>query len=310
MSLNAKSPYDPILSGIGALDKGKISETARKKFVEEVSLLLVAGNLSGKTLKPISNIFPFPPVSGPLIPAVNQHLFWFDKFMTAESVIALQDRNKSPIWHQIFVDTLYQNTLQALDLAGNTAIFPIFDPSAPFGVELSYPFSQVDLIKAIKTTPPQFAAKVAKAGIKLSIPSIPIPKIPSFSPTTVQFKLDGSFAITPSGLPPIPQLPVLLTELIKLPFDTLTSLLVPSKFVELVAHIPELPKSLANLVFEAFTKILEKIGFASQLLPATIIASILVYLKNIIACLCVIIIGNILGTGVITLNVGKLLGLV
>ncbi len=311
MPLIAKSPYDNVLTAIGLLENGKISQSGVDAFVDDVALLLTVGNVGGKTLKPISSLFPFPPLPGPLSGPLKQELFWFSATTSAGAIIALKDPKKSPIWHTIFIDTLYQNVAKLLDLQGNTPLFPIFDPSAPFGVELPFPFSQIDLIKAIKTTPPQFLAKLAKSGIKLSLPSLPIPALPSLSPTFVKFDASGipSLSISPT-LPPNPTLELLVGGLIKLPFSVLTSLLVPPQ-TKLVYDLPNLPKLVTETVFETFLEVLKSVGFnLVTLLPTELIASIMVFLKNVVAILCVVIVSNILGTGTIALGVGKTLGLV
>lgn len=303
MPLNAKTPYDHILTGIGLIEGGKISDAGKKAFIEDVILLLTLGNRDGKTLVPIASLFPLPPVGGPPFSNLNiinpelEPLFWFGPDpLAALQATTLLDENSTPFWHKIFIDILYTQTALALDLPGNTPLFPIFDVSAPFGIDLPIPFTLPDLaVKANIQPLPKLMIKLADLGIKVSVPSISIPSlnIPQ-----------------PIELPPFPKLPELLLGLFELPFKLLISLLIPPK-IDLAFDLPNLPKTIFGLAFDLLFELLKGLGLLEiPLLPKAFIASLLVYMKNVISMVCVDIIGNLVGVGSIALGVGIVLGLV
>lgn len=303
MPLNAKTPYDRALTGIGLLQGGKISDSGRKRFVEDVVLLLTLGNHNGRTLAPIASLFPIPPIPGPKIPSLNplhpglEPIFWFDPDpLAAILTTTLLDRQKTAYWHTIFIDTLYDQAAVALDLAGNTPLFPIFDVSAPFGIDLPIPFTLPQLAGKLSITPIQLAAKLVDLNIKLSppslsIPSIPVPKLPK--------------------LPPHPLLPDLLLGLFTLPFKLLIKLVIPPK-LDIVLDIPNLPKAVFAIAFDLLLDLFKELGLPSPfpLLPKTFVASIIVYLKNVVAMVCVDLVAQLVGTGAIAHGVGLVLGLV
>lgn len=312
MPLQAATPYDTSLYGIGLLDApgGKISDAGKKAFVADVIKLLTLGNANGATLAPIASIVPIPPpgvpgtndgkVLGPtLLPPFLEPLFWFGPDPTAPlQAPALLDPTQTPMWHSIFIDTLYQGTADLLDLPGCTPLFPIFDVSAPFGFDLPIPFALPDLAAKLGIPLiPKLLIKLAQLKIKLSLPSISLPSLPS---------------ITLPQLPPLPDLPNLVIGLILLPFKLMLKLLVPP-MVSLAFDLPGLPTVVFKLAFELLLELFASFNLPVPpfpLLPKAFIASLLVYIKNIIAMTIVDIIVNLVGTGSIALGVGVLLGLV
>lgn len=313
MPLIAHSPYDPVLTGIGVLTNGNISKDAEKAFVDDVILLLALGNPSGKTLKPIADLFPYPPIPGPKI--LNQDFFWFgpDPVSAIQASIFLDE---SQLFNQIFIQTLYKSTATLFDQGGNTPFFPIFDVSAPFGIELPIPFTLPDLATKAHLNPLTLPAKLVSMGLKLSLPTIPVPKIPNIVPTAFTFP-----NATPTSLglphvtigvpaPPVFTLPSFVTGLVKLPVDLLTSLLLPPK-LELVTDLPNLPKLVGDVAINLLFTFLQSVGLVSpNALPKTLIAALLVYMKNVIAIVCVVIVSQLVGTGSLALGIGELLGLV
>lgn len=302
MSLAAKTPYDPVLTGIGVLTAGQISDAARAAFVADVGLLLLKGNAKGSTLVPIGSLFSLPPVAGPNVPGFSgpEPLFWFNPDpapLAALQVAALSDPTKTGYWHAIFIDTLFQQVAVALDLPGNTPLFPMFDISAPFGIPpLPLPFTLPDLAIALDINPlPKLLLKLAGLNIKVSIPSVSIPTIP--------------IPQLPK-LPPLPLLPDFLLGMFQLPFKLLLQVLVPPD-ISLVFDLPNLPAAVFKLAFQLVLDLFTALGLPSPfpLLPKAFVASLIVYLKNVVAMVCCVIVANIVGTGAMAQGVGIVLGL-
>lgn len=309
MPLNASSPYAPVLTGIGLLQDGKISQPAIDTFVANVALLLTAGNHEGKTLIPIASVIPLPPVPGPKI--AGEDLFWFDPDPVGGVIAAaLLDRNKSSMWHAVFIDLIYSTTATLLDLAGNTPLFPIFDPSAPFGVDIKIPYTPPELASKLKVAPPQLLAKLAGAGIKVSIPAFQIPSVVPPLPQVPKFDETGKLLSVSLGkFPDAPALPDLVIGLIQLPIKLLINLVLPPS-IKLVADIPNLPKLVFTAAADLLKSLLDGLGLVVGLIPKTLLATLIVYLKNVVAMVCVVIVSQIVGTGNFALGVGQLLGLV
>ena len=309
MPLNAKTPYDPVLTGIGLLKDGKISQAGIDTFVANVAALLTLGNHKGETLLPIAKVVPLPPVSGPNI--AGEDLFWFnpDPF-GAVAAAALLDRNKSSMWHTVFIDTIYSTTATLLDMAGNTPMFPIFDPSAPFGVDIKIPFTPPELAGKLAVPPPQLLAKLAGAGIKVSLPSFSIPSVVPPLPQIPKFDDAGNLLSIQTGqFPDAPALPDLVIGLIQLPIKLLIGLVLPPK-LDLVINLPNLPKVVFTAAAEALKALLDGLGLAVGFIPKVLLSTLIVYLKNVVAMVCVVIVSQLVGTGNIALGVGQLLGLV
>ena len=103
-------------------------------------------------------------------------------------------------------------------------------------------------------------------------------------------------------------LPDLLIGLIKLPFDLLLKLVLPPA-LDLVLDIPNLPLKVLGLAFDIVAKLLLDLGLL-LITPKLFIASILIYVKNIVAIICTDIVGNLVGAGNIAKSVATLTGLV
>ena len=307
------SPYDPILTKVGLLSGGKLTQTARERYVDEVIALLLTGNANGKGGSPTTQIFsaliPLPPVPGPEIPNVTtlqkEPVFWFGPDPAA-AILATELKNPkaTPFWNAMFPDLLYGKTAAALDLGGTTPLFPIFDVTAAFpDVDLPLPYTPPDLAVKLELTPPELLPKLAQLGIELKIPSIPAPPIPPPIPLP-NLSLPG---VPFPGLPSI-VLPDLLLGLIKLPFDLLLKLVAPPD-IGLVLNLPDLPKKVFGLAFDILVKLLVDLGLM-LIVPKVIIASLLIYLKNVVAMICTDIVGLIVGSGQIAKTVATLTGLV
>jgi hypothetical protein len=307
------SPYGKILTDVGLIGaNGKISNAARQRYVADVSLLLINGNHKGKTLFPISEIIAMPPIPGPIVPSLNpliskpENFFWFnpDPILALGTIALLNKNHETDFWHQIFIDFLFEKSALMLDLPGSTPFFPIFDASGPFGVELPLPFTLPDLAAELKILPPELAIKLAKLGIKVALPSLPtLPEIPTLP---IPLGFPGGIPLPFIALPPFPMLPELLLGLIKLPVTLIGSLITD---ISLAFDIPGLPKKIFDLAFKALLLLLDGLGLLN-LLPKTFIASIIVYMKNVIAMVCVVIIGLLIGSGSITKSLAIMLGLI
>lgn len=307
------NPYGGILTGVGLIKNGKLSKEARTKYVTEVLALLATGNGNGKGGSPSTKIFnslvPLPPIPGPVIPNVTtlsaEPLFWFDPDPLATLMAStLVDEKACPTWNLMFPDTLYTKTAEALDAKGSTPLFPILDYSAAFDIDLPFPITPPELQLKLATkfpTVPQLMIGIADLGIELKMPSIPLPPIPTFP----DFSLGFDYGL---GLKAAISLPEFLLGLIKLPFDLLLSLVLPPKLGLVLDLIQFKFDAVIKLALDIVVKLLQPL---IPIVPKLLIASILIYLKNILAMVIVDIVGMIVGAGgTLTKSVAKVTGLI
>jgi hypothetical protein len=308
------SPYGPILTGVGLLQNGKLSDAARAKYVSEVLALLATGNGNGKGGSPSTKIFnslvALPPTAGPSIFNVttlkSEPLFWFDPDpLAAMRATLLVDKTKTPIWNAIFPDLLYTSTAEALDANGSTPLFPLFDVSVAFPNLKGFPIALPDLaVESNVLPPPQLLIKLASLGIQLSIPTPPIPPIPPALPNFMPPALPG---VTLPGLPAL-ALPNLLIGLIKLPFDLIVQLVAPPSVSLVIDLISFKFDAVVNL---AMNIIVELLADLIQALPKLLIASILIYVKDVVAMVCTVLVGLLTGAGgALTKSVAAATGLI
>lgn len=295
------NPYGPILSQLTSTDGskfiegGKLGKGARARYVDEVLGLLATGNANGKggLDKGLFGIAPLPPIAGPSIFNVTtlkaENLFWFEPDPLATLMATLLvDEDKTPIWNAIFPDLIYGKTAVALDANGSTPLFPLFDVSVAFPDIKGFPIALPDLaIKANITPLPKLQLKLADLGIKLSVPSIPIPplppSLPSFDPKLPDLALKAVTA-----------LPDLILGLIKLPFDLLLKLVLPPN----MGLILDLIQFKFDAIFKlAFDIVVDLLAPLIQIVPKLLIASILIYLKDVVAMVAVDIVGMVTGAG-------------
>jgi hypothetical protein len=308
------SLYGPILTGVGFLQDGKLTEKARDQYVAEVLALLATGNANGKGGSPQTKIFSslvaLPPTPGPVIinPTTLKQtsLFWFDPDPGAVVMATLlTDKSKTPIWNAIFPDLLLASTAEALDANGSTPLFPLFDVSVPFPKLKGFPIALPDLaLQANILPPPQLLIKLASLGIQLQIPTPPIPPIPPALPNFLPPPIPGI------QMPPLPALalPNLLLGLIKLPFDLILQLVAPPS-VSLVLDLIQFKfDAVLNL---AMNIIIDLLAPLSQIVPTLLVASILIYVKDIVAMVCTVLVGLLTGAGgVLTKSVAGATGLI
>jgi hypothetical protein len=285
--------YGPILTGVGLLENGKLSKKAKASYVAEVLGLLATGNDRGHGGTPQTKIFsslvPLPPIPGPTIPNVTtleaEPLFWFKPDPVA-ALMATQliDPAKTPIWNAIFPDLIYEKTAIALDLPGHTPLFPIFDVSAAFpDISLPLPFALPDLAAKLNLTPPDLLLKLADLKIAVSIPSIPLPPLPPTLP-------DAALKL------PIPPLVLLdfCIGLIKLPFTLLLKLVLPPDLSLILKLIALDFSAVLKLALDIVVQLLIDLNLL-LIVPKLLVASILIYVKNIVAMVCTDIVGSIVG---------------
>jgi len=307
------SPYDKVLTSAGVLEDGKVAKPSRDKFVAEVLALLVTGNSVGhggsSSTKVFSSIVPLPPIAGPPIVNVTtlhkESLFWFDPDPFAALMSEqLLDKEKSMMWHTVFVDTLFGGTATALDMAGSTPLFPIFDVSGPFGIDLDLPFTPPELAAKLKMPVPKLMLKLADLKIELKPPSIPLPAIPPKLPDLLPPPIPG---IVMPALPPLILIDMVV-GLLKLPFDLLKKLVLPPA-LGLILDLPGLPKKVLSLALDLLIDLLTALGMLLTV-PRLLMASLMIWLKNVVAMVCTDIVGLIVGSGNISKSVAKLTGLI
>lgn len=286
------SPYGPILTGVGLLEGGKLTDAGRAGYVDEVTTLLATGNANGKGGSPSTKIFnslvPLPPIPGPTIFNVttleSEQLFWFKPDPIAALMAStLKDPTASPIWNAVFPDLLYGKTAVALDAAGSTPLFPLFDVSLILPSLKVFPIPLPELAVKLNLTPPQLLLKLAGLSIQLQLPSLPLPPLPPSLPSI--------------SLPIPPLILVdLMIGLIKLPFDLLLKLVLPPD-IGLILKLLSLDFSaILKLALDIVVQLLIDLNLL-LIVPKVFIASLLIYLKNVVAMVATDIVGLLVGSG-------------
>jgi len=313
------SPYGPILTGIGMLDSGKLTPAGRAGYVADVLALLTGGNENGKGnplcsagFQAFTALVPLPPIPGPPIINVTtlqaEPLFWFKPDPVAALMAdLLVDKVKTPIWNTLFPDGILATTATALDLNGNTPLFPIFDFTCAFDLKVPpFPLSLPDLaLKLPKySTPiglPKLLIDLASLGIQLKLPSLP--PFPSLSLPDFGFPPDLALkaAIT---------IPQLVIGLIELPIKLIIKLLLPPDIGLVLKLISFDIGAVFNLALDLLIQLLVDLGLL-LILPKLLIASLLIYLKDVVAMVCTDLVGMLVGAnGSLTSLVGGATGLI
>jgi hypothetical protein len=294
-------PQGKILTGVGLIKDGKLAPEAKKTFVANVIALLVSGNHNGKGkgLEPFSELISIPPTDIPinfpnLTNLSKENMFWFDPDpLAALMSTVLLDESKCPMYYKIIVDLLYGSTMEALDLNGATPFAPLFDVSLLAPNLSGFPIPPSDLaIKAGIMPVPKLLLKLAELNIMP--PSMPIPPTPPVLPSLPDFSF--GLAIPPSlAVDAAATIPKLLLGLIKLPFDIINKLIAPPD----IGLVLKLISFDFSAIFELAFKLLLEIPPIAlvPILPKLLIASILIYLKNVLAAVCVDLVGMMIGAG-------------
>lgn len=317
-----------VLEDVGILDGGKLSESCKNGFIEEVKGLLVAGNPEDKPFwfVPIPPFFPPDPlaaIAGPP-PLENEEMF--------------------PIWHKIFIETLMEGTAKALDVKDATPLAgqAIIDPCA-LALKLGLDVPDLDLNATLGLFPPTPDILFEVLGIDLldvtlvaeltaklpelvvpPLPSIPIPPIPSldaFIPVP-SFSVDIPFPSLPTV--PLPEFPAIPSFTIP-SFPSIT-LIIPCIITTALAAIfaQLIAKALQGDLVASFTKgpigiiefvavvviavILNCVGDFPIGALTSFLAGIIVYIKNVVVMFIIVIISQILGSGCLTAGMADFLG--
>lgn len=307
-------PYGPILTGIGMLDGGQLTPAGKAGYVADVLGLIAGGNENGKCklCSPGCQAFAsliggLPPIPGPPIPNVTtlkvEPLFWFGPDpIAALMATLLVDKTKTPIWSAIFPDGILATTANALDLAGNTPLFPIFDVTLLAPDLKGFPIALPDLAVGLNLLPPKLLIKLAGLGIQLKLPSLP--PIPSLSLPSFGFPPDLALKAALA-------IPQLVLGLLELPIKLIIKLLLPPD-VGLVIKLIQPPfiDAVFNIALDLLIQLLIDVGLL-LIVPKLLIASLLIYLKDIVAMVCTDLVGMLVGSGgVLTKTVGTATGLI
>lgn len=319
----------PILTTVGLLQGGEISDASRGSFVDDVNTLLLNG--SGGFL-----------LGGLPDPAV----FKGDGFLhTSFAVQPLQKHIETfPVWHQVFIDTMFRDVANALDVDGSTPLSPVLDYTLPFAA-FGFPLKDLTL--------PQFAAGMAipdptfqtqfefffdvdpndltpqlllDIAASIPLPSVPIPPIPPIPPLPADFAAN----IPNVG---IPQLPMPNLQLPPIPpFAFNITLPLPAIGFLFCAVVKALPVIFATLLARAMggelIEALSKgppglIGFVAAVVidailsclgielknVLTFLAGFLVFVERLILMLVVVLLGVVFGEGLLIKVAAKALGL-
>lgn len=311
-----------ILTNLGILENGQISKKARDKFVEDVKFLIGNGNDGSFWIAPLEPFFP------PFGPAPD-----------------LENQEKYPIFHKVFIDTLYQKTAVAFDVNGATPLFPVADPGA-FAVQLGIPLPDISLEKALSIFPvptPQGILELLEVSVSdipdilanlanIKVPPMPappgVPPIPSPNAFLPDVSLPSGlgFSIPPSiPFAPFPNFPVIpppVTFDIHIPsilgFLTCLFSKLPLMTIAVIANsdklLQALPKGPPGIVlfFAAIVValILDCLAGLAINLFLSLIAAIVVYMKNLIIMLLLAMIASIIGDGIVVKGMADFLGLV
>ncbi len=302
-------------------DDGKLTKSARDKFVLDITSILLSGNEDGLGIS-TTGFLPIPifPVAGPKIPPANENLFWFksDPF-AALSIPTLSDTSKE--FQKLIVDGLYAPLVKMLNVTGKTPLIPILDPTCIIDLK-KFPDLTLEQIPGIMTKLAiQFAltlvpatlpaAKIALAtdfgisdaiigeliplivaGPKLPIPPVPIPQIPPFPIPTL-----GSFS---------PIFPDLVLGICKIP-----TILFPQIITEITSPVidpPSLLLKIVKLIIDLLIKLLQSLGLL-QGVPKILLATLMVIVKNLSVILLCDVVSQVLGTGSLTKILAQIGGL-
>lgn len=300
--------YKDILSEAG-LDLS--SSAMEKRYLDDVAFLLSGGNIGGQggslQHKKLSLIAPLPRDSGPKIKNENFFHFNADEF-ALDSIATLKDKNLSQNWYETFVKS-HQVLIKSLNLPGKT----------PFQTVPPHLFDSTSALNI-----PQFPHDIAVLSAALGV--TPDLIIPSLNARGI-IQTDGLKYTTP----PIDQAPYesggyennllkLMIQVYELPnyliLKFLEEISNPDKLISFV-NPENLIKFLINLLSEkmpfstmSFMDKLFDDFFQIPFLPKALVCSVLVLIKDIVAAICVVMIGSIVGSGNITKNTAQFTGLI
>lgn len=325
----------PILTHVGLLTDDKISDAARQSFVDLVNVLLLNGSdnwFGGAAAAP---------------PAAS---FGGNSFFGKQFDIQPIEKHREtfPVWHKVFIDTMYEGVANALNVDGRAPLLPILDPTvtfAPLNLKLKS-LTIPDFAIGMALPPPaqiEYFFDVSPDDLLLLTPQIPdlLAKLPVGPPDIpMPPPLPGlpSFAIPPYGLiipipfppaipfviPPIPPIPG-IPNFLPLPFPVMGFLLcaivkaLPAIFAiliaksiagELITSLKDGPPGLiAFVAIVVIDAILSCLGINLKNV-LTFLAGFLVFIEKLVLIIVTVLIGLIFGEGLLVQLVATAIGLV
>ena len=294
------------LTDIGYLKDGALSDSARVAFLDNVAMILDAGNVGDPAFF-LLHVAKGTPLSdeGVLIPLAPLGSMFWPGIWDLES-----HAEQFPTFHQIILDTMMQGVAVGLDIPGNTPFAPIMDPTLPLPAldlelpplglpdfALMIPTFPISLFEMFDIPAVDWPALILKLPLPKIPPDIPLPPLPPL-PIDIALSLD-------IPLPPAIPLPFPYLDFIMIPFDL---------FLVLVLDLPGLLAALPNpmwiieWIIEKIIEIILKI-IPPLLAAVAFLASIVVWVKNIVVILALCIVASILGAGLIVTILAKFFGL-
>jgi hypothetical protein len=284
-----------VLTEIGVLSDGSLTQDAKDRFIEDTTLVLAAGGAQGLDI--VFDIDPDGelPIWDIAVGAVLAVAFTKDTFEEHQELFSN--------FHTIHIDIIYEILAGFFDFEVVVPFKPagIFDPTYEFDldVELDFPPNFTDFVNpkflvdlgVDLTAATEFVASLPDAAVPLPDFGIEMPDLPD----------------TPNVNPELPSIVTIIVDIL-----TAIPLEVATIATELGTTLPvalsdfdSLISGIAIKLWEIIVTVIERIAEYISLCAAFI-----VHLKNIIAMLITGIIGMILGTGVICETVAQLLGLI
>lgn len=320
-----------VMTHVGLLENGTISDEARQAFVDLTNLLI--GNGTGD--------FLFGSLPSPIVVSGNSLL------ANAFNITPIEKHQETfPAWHKIFIDTMYEKTAVALDVnCGGGNLAPFGDPTVAFpdlklraGVGIpdfliGLPALPVSLPDLFDIDPDFLLDFTVNFPTALIPPNIPIPGIPFVPPPTLPaislptipgISLPFDLPSLPSFLftPPIPPININLPS-ITLPFPVLGFLLcavieavpiiIAKVLLDQAGFLGALGKGPTGIIIFVALIVLEVIGACLGIElknVLTFLAGFLVYIEKLVLMLIVLIVGLLFGQGLLVKLVAQVIGLV
>jgi hypothetical protein len=307
---------------------GKLTPSARQKFILEVLALSAGGNASGLGLSRTSPLLPIPipPIPGPSLPGPmgSSPLFWFkpDPFALLSAPYITRSNSQ---YQKLIIDGLYEPLAKMLNVAGKTSLGPVFDPTIFLDTGASkfrdlrlpdLPGILVQLVTLgglaqILPSPGTAAKIILAADFGIADPKITADLIPLILASPIPAL--PTIVIPTPPIPSIPNpgisnffLPEFFLGLFKLPLQ-----IFPALIGELISISIDPLALIGKIVTMMIDLILKLLNRAEMLVaPLTLFAaSICVLIKNLAGMILCDLIGILFGTGLMVKIVGSLAGL-
>ena len=317
-----------VMTHVGLLQGGLVSNDARQSFVDLTNVLLANGTAD----------FLFGGLPEPVVVPGNAFLAQSFNIKPIE-----KHAQTFPVWHQIFIDTMFEKTAVAMDVnCGGGQLAPFGDPTIAFpNLKLRAGIGIPDFLIKLPLLPaslpdlfdisPEFLLEfTANFPAGLLPPNIPIPSIPFLPPPTLPaiglpaisgidlpFDLPSmpSFLFSPAIPPlsfnitlPLPILGFLLCAVIKS-----VPIIIAKLLLDIGGFIGALDKGPAGIILFVAMIALEVIGACLGIElknVLTFLAGFLVYVEKLVLMLIVLLVGMIFGQGLLVKLVATTIGLV